>query len=67
MYKRIVGINGGLISHPEGYHKALDALVELIDNMESEGVDRSDMSVALNSAMREALFHLTFLEARKPK
>jgi len=67
MTKRIVDINGVLFSHPEGYYEALNALAELVDNMESEGVDRSDMSVALKSVMDEAVFHLTFLKARTPR
>lgn len=64
MSKRIVDVHGDLVYFPNGYDEALQAVVKMIDNMESEGVDRSDMSVALSTLMAQMKFHLNFLPKR---
>lgn len=64
MAKRIVDIHGDLVYFPKGYDEALQAAVKMIDSMESEGVDRSDMSVALSTLMAQMKFHMNFLPQR---
>lgn len=64
MAKRIVDIHGDLVYLPNGYDDAVQAMMKMIDNMESEGVDRSDMSVALSALMAHMKFYLNFLPKR---
>lgn len=64
MTKRIIDINGDSISLPEEYSTALNAINALIDKLEEQQVDRSDMAVVLLDLVGEAQFHLRFLEDR---
>ena len=64
MSKRIVDVNGHTIYQPKGYAEVLKAAYKMIDDMESEGVDRSDMNVVLSDMMWEIYFHLKFLRNR---
>jgi hypothetical protein len=58
MTKRIVDINGEIMYLPKGYGEALNAARNMIDGMESDKVDRSDMAVVLATLMTELNFHL---------
>lgn len=58
MTKRIVDINGEIVYLPKGYGEALNAALNMIDGMESDKVDRSDMAVVLTTLMTELNFHL---------
>ncbi len=63
--KRLCDSDGGLLKEPEGYHEAVDALRQLIDNMEEENTDRADMSVVLECVFGEARFHKVLLLPRR--
>lgn len=67
MSKRIVDVNGHITHQPKGYGEVLKVAYKMIDDMESEGVDRSDMSVVLSDMMFEIYFHLKFLPNRSKK
>jgi hypothetical protein len=62
--KRIIDINGQIIVSPQHYHSALQCGHNMIDLMDKENVDRSDMLVAINDLHRELTFHCTFLPRR---
>ena len=63
---RITDINGDIISMPEGYEKALKACFGLVDGMEDEGVDRSDILCVMRFLISEVDFHINFLPRRLP-
>ena len=67
MAKRIVDIHGGLINPPQFYYQALNNARKMIDKMDKEGVDRSDMIVAINNLVGEINFHIAFLPKREGK
>ena len=67
MRKRIVDKNGGLVNYPRHYHEALHAACCMINELESDNIDRSDMHVAINSLMTDIKFHLTFLKDKGSK
>lgn len=58
MSKRIIDINGSIVYLPKGYGESLNAARKMLDDMESENVDRSDMAVVLANLMTELNFHL---------
>ena len=62
--KRIVDINGQMINAPEHYHETLKWGNHMIDKMDEDNVDRSDMPVVINDLYRELTFNLTFLKRR---
>lgn len=61
---RIVDINGEVIVLPEHYHECLQWGQNMIDKMEEDGVDRSDMYVVLEYLHNELAFHTRFLKKR---
>ena len=63
--KRICDINGDLCEEPEGYQAAVTAIREMIESMEENNIDRSDMTVVLEWLFSEARFHKTFLDRRE--
>ncbi len=64
MSKRLVDVNGALINTPEGWSEAIKAIEDMLDKMEADNIDRSDMSVILTSLFDCASFHLRFLGKR---
>lgn len=64
MTKRIIDINGHVIVEPEYYHSSLDHVQQMVDKMEEDGVDRSDMYVIICRLYQEMLFTLTMLKDR---
>jgi hypothetical protein len=62
--KRVIDINGDMIVPPNGYYEALTKLYEMIDGMEAEKVDRSDMVVVLDQLIMEVKMQLTLLPDR---
>ena len=63
--KRIVDINGDIICEPEHYHESLKWGREMVDKMESDSIDRSDMLVIVNRLAEEIRFSLVMLRDRK--
>ena len=63
--KRIVDINGDIICEPEHYHECLKGGREMIDKMEEDNVDRSDMLVIIERLAVEIGFTLTMLKDRE--
>ena len=62
--KRIVDINGDIIIEPRHYHESLRWGREMIDQMEKDGVDRSDMLVIIKRLEEEMRFTLCLLKDR---
>lgn len=62
--KRIVDINGDIIIEPQHYHESLRWGREMIDKMEKDGVDRSDMLVIIKRLEEEMRFTLCMLKDR---
>jgi len=62
--KRIVDINGDIIIEPRHYHESLRWGREMIDQMEKDGVDRSDMLVIIKRLEEEMKFTLCMLKDR---
>ena len=62
--KRIVDINGDIICEPEHYHECLKWGREMIDKMEEDNVDRSDMLVILNRLSEQIRFSMLMLKDR---
>jgi len=62
--RRIFDVNGGIISHPDGFFNAVQAIVQMIDGMEEGNFDRADMRAMLAVVVGEAEFHLLFLKPR---
>jgi hypothetical protein len=62
MMKRVIDINGDIICEPVHYWDCIHSGVEMIEKMESEGVDRSDMHVILNKLVFELQFQITMLK-----
>lgn len=67
MTKRIVDINGKMVTYPKHYHDVLNLAYKMIGEMESDNVDRSDMRVVLKYLMSEIEFEVTFLPDRTNK
>lgn len=67
MSERIFDIDGGVILHPSGFDDAKDAIIKMLDNMEEQNIDRSDMRAILDVLLGEATFHLLFLPSRQSK
>jgi len=63
--KRAVDIDGQLINEPQGYAGCVETLRSLIDELDVDGVDRSDIQVVLSSIMFEANYHLALLPSRQ--
>ena len=61
---RIVDKDGGVINYPAEYYEADKEIKKLIETMDADGVDRSDMIVILGSLFRDANFRMTFLPRR---
>jgi len=64
MSKRLVDVNGDIINNPEGWLEAITAIENMIDKMDADNIDRSDMNVVLFSLFNSASFHLNFLGKR---
>jgi len=67
MTKRIVDINGNVVNVPKHYYEVIELASKMIDSMESENVDRSDMEVIVRSMSSEINFYLCFLPDRTNK
>ena len=67
MTKRIVDIHGALVCPPQFYYQALNNARKMIDKMDKEGVDRSDIVVAANNLIQEINSHIVFLPKREGK
>ena len=61
---RIIDNNGDVITEPKYYHETLNKARKMIDWMESENVDRSDMNVIVDRLCSEIKFLLSFLEEK---
>lgn len=61
---RRVDINGDIITTPPGYNHALEAIHTMIESMDKNNVDRSDMMVVVEALFFEARFNWTFLPPR---
>jgi len=62
--KRMIDINGDVISEPEHYHESLRWARNMIDAMEEENVDRSDMCVMVERLSEEIKFTLNTMRDR---
>jgi hypothetical protein len=62
--KRLVDINGKIIVEPCGYYETLELSRSMIDSMEEENIDRSDMCLVIDSLHREMQFCLSMLKNR---
>ena len=67
MTKRIVDINGNVVNVPKHYYEVIELASKMIDSMESENIDRSDMEVIVRSMSCEINFYLGFLPNRTTK
>lgn len=67
MAKRIVDIHGSLVNPPQFYYQAFNNARKMIDKMDKEGIDRSDIVVAVNNLIQEINLHAFFLPKRKTK
>jgi hypothetical protein len=65
MFKRLVDINGFLINEPQHYHESLKWAEAMIESMEDEKIDRSDMNVVINRLTEEIRFRLMMLKNRE--
>ena len=63
--KRIIDVNGDVIREPEGYHEALELGRKMINKMEADNVDRSDMLVIIERLAVEIGFTLTMSKDRE--
>ena len=64
MSKRLVDVNGDIVNEPQHYHEALRWGRLMVDAMEAEQVDRSDMCVIVNRLAEEIRFSLVMLRDR---
>jgi len=62
--KRIVDINGIIINEPQHYHESLKWAREMVQEMENDNVDRSDMQVVIERLSEEVRFTLLMLRER---
>ena len=65
MSKRIVDIHGSLVNRPQFYYQALNNARNMIDKMDRERVDRSDIIVAANNLMQDINYYIVFLPKRE--
>ena len=65
MSKRIIDIHGSLVNPPQFYYQALNNARNMIDKMDREGVDRSDIIVAANNLIQEINSYIVFLPKRE--
>ena len=67
MAKRIVDIHGSLLCgrYLSHYYEALNNARKMINKLDKEGVDRSDIVVAVNNLVQEINSHIVFLPKRK--
>jgi hypothetical protein len=63
--KRLVDIDGYIINEPEHYHESLRWGREMVDSMEHDNVDRSDMLVIINRLSEEMRFCMAILKDRE--
>ncbi len=67
MRKRIIDLQGCTIVEPKHFHKTKTAAYEMLDEMEKENIDISDMFVVLNNLMSDLQFYLMFHLTHKEK
>lgn len=63
--KRLIDIDGYVINEPQHYHEALRWGREMIDKMEEDNVDRSDMIAIVQRLSEEMRFGLVTLRNRE--
>jgi hypothetical protein len=61
---RLIDKDGYVIKCPAEYYEADEQIKKLIEAMDADGVDRSDMIVILSNLFRDANFRITFLPRR---
>ncbi len=62
--KRLIDINGDVITEPQHYHESLKWARHMVDVMEEDNIDRSDMMVIVHCLHEEMRFALTMLRDR---
>lgn len=62
--RRLIDINGDVINEPQHYHESLKWARHMIDAMEEDNIDRSDMLVIVNRLYEETRFALAMLRDR---
>jgi hypothetical protein len=60
MRKRIFDIQENVILDPQHYHTVKEAAYAMLDQMEKDEIDRSDMVVVLNNLMSDLQFYINF-------
>lgn len=62
--QRLVDINGDIICEPEHYRESLKWARFMVDKMEEDKIDRSDMLVICNRLAEQVRFQLAMLRDR---
>lgn len=62
--KRIIDINGDAMNLPVAYYETINIGRKLIDEMEKDNIDRSDMRVVIDILCGELKFDLAMLKDR---
>ena len=61
---RVIDIQGDIINEPAHYHECLDAAKKMLDEMDKDYVDKSDMIAVVDKLMQDIRFHFLFLKRR---
>ena len=64
---RIMDVQGDEIYPTKHYSEALELINKMVNTMEENNTDRSDMIVVLDNLFHEARFNLKFLPKREYK
>ena len=59
--ERIIDINGDVINFPEHYHECLKHAQKMVDVMDDQYVDRSDMVAMIDKLVADIRFHIICL------
>lgn len=62
--ERMVDINGIIINEPEHYHESLKWARSMVDAMEDDNIDRSDMALICDALAADVRFSLLMLRDR---
>ena len=63
--KRYCDVDGYSIVDSVKYLDARDAIVDMVESMDKEGIDRSDIAATLLHLVSEGTFTLAFLKSRQ--